>query len=164
MRVTILTISDRVSRGEREDKSGPALVERCKSLGWEIVATETLPDERATIASRLTTLADSAAADLVLTTGGTGIGPRDSTPEATVAVCERLLPGFGELMRAKGREFNPRAILSARRGRRTREMSDRESSRQPQGRRRIARRRRRSPAARRRCPPRRTPRLSPHSR
>jgi molybdopterin adenylyltransferase len=112
LRVTILTISDRVSRGEREDKSGPAVVERCKSLGWEIVATEMLPDERATIASRLTTIADSGAADLVLTTGGTGIGPRDSTPEATSAICERLLPGFGELMRAKGREFNPRAILS----------------------------------------------------
>ena len=112
MRVIILTISDQVSRGEREDKSGPAVDERCKSLGWEIIGAETLPDERATIASRLTTLADSGVTDVVLTTGGTGIGPRDSTPEATAAVSERLLPGFGELMRAKGRESNPRAILS----------------------------------------------------
>jgi len=112
MRVAILTISDRVSSGERQDKSGPALVARCKELGWEIIATETLPDERATIASRLMTLADSGDADLVLTTGGTGIGPRDSTPEATLAACEKILPGFGELMRAKGRESNPRAILS----------------------------------------------------
>ena len=112
MRVAILTISDRVFTGQREDKSGPAVAERCKALGWEIVAAEALPDERATIASRLTTLADSGGTDLVLTTGGTGIGPRDSTPEATAAACEKLMPGVGELIRAKGRGLNPRAILS----------------------------------------------------
>jgi molybdenum cofactor synthesis domain-containing protein len=76
------------------------------------VAAETLPDERATIASRLMTLTDSGTADLVLTAGGTGIGPRDSTPEATLAACEKPLPGVGELMRARGRESNVRASLS----------------------------------------------------
>jgi molybdenum cofactor synthesis domain-containing protein len=76
------------------------------------VAAETLPDERATIASRLMTLADGGTADLVLTAGGTGIGPRDSTPEATLAACEKPLPGVGELMRARGRESNARASQS----------------------------------------------------
>jgi len=112
MRVVVLTISDTLARGEREDRTGPAVAERCAALGWEVVAAETLPDERAKIASRLMTLADGGTADLVLTAGGTGIGPRDSTPEATLAACEKPLPGVGELMRARGRESNARASLS----------------------------------------------------
>ena len=112
MRVIVLTISDSVARGEREDRTGPAVAERCKALGWEVVAAETLPDERATIAAHLMTLADAGTADLVLTAGGTGIGPRDSTPEATLAACEKPLPGVGEVMRARGRESTVRASLS----------------------------------------------------
>jgi molybdopterin adenylyltransferase len=112
MRVAVLTISDSVSRGEREDRTGPAVAERCKQLGWEVVVAEALPDERATIASRLSTLADAGLADMILTAGGTGIGPRDATPEATLAVCEKPLPGVGELMRQRGRESNLRAALS----------------------------------------------------
>ena len=112
LRVVVLTISDSVARGEREDRTGPAVAERCRALGWDVVAAEALPDERATIASRLSTLADTDATDIVLTAGGTGIGPRDATPEATLAACEKPLPGVGELMRARGRETNLRAALS----------------------------------------------------
>jgi molybdopterin adenylyltransferase len=112
MRVAVLTISDTVARREREDRSGPAVVERCQALGWTVAQTEVLPDDRAKIEARLRDLAGSGALDLVLTTGGTGIGPRDVTPEATAAVCEKLLPGFGERMRAKGVESTLRALLS----------------------------------------------------
>jgi molybdopterin adenylyltransferase len=112
MRVAILTISDSVSQGANKDASGPALRERCAQLGWEIVAEVVLPDEPDAIRDRLVFLADSGAADLILTTGGTGIGPRDITPEATTEACQKLLPGFAELMRAEGRKKTPRAVLS----------------------------------------------------
>jgi len=112
MRVAILTISDTVSRGTRTDASGPALRERCLQLGWEIVSEAVLPDEPVTIRERLVSLADGGAAELVLTTGGTGIGPRDSTPEATEEACQKLLPGIPEVMREYGRKKNPRAALS----------------------------------------------------
>jgi len=112
MRVAILTISDSVSRGTHKDSSGPAVRERCVQLGWEVVDEVVLPDDPASIRDRLMYLADSGAADLILTTGGTGIGPRDSTPEATVEACEKLLPGIAELMRDEGRKKTPRAVLS----------------------------------------------------
>jgi molybdopterin adenylyltransferase len=112
MRVAILTISDTVSRGTRSDASGPALRDRCKALGWEVAPEQVLPDEPATIEERLAALADQDSADLILTTGGTGIGPRDSTPEATARACHKLLPGIPELMREVGRGKNPRAALS----------------------------------------------------
>ena len=112
MRVAILTISDSVSRGTKKDASGPALRERCAQLGWEIAAEVVLPDEPEAIRDRLAFLADSGAADLILTTGGTGIGPRDSTPEATTQACQKLLPGISELMRDEGRKKTPRAVLS----------------------------------------------------
>jgi molybdopterin adenylyltransferase len=112
MRVAVITVSDSVSRGVRQDRSGPVIAERCKSLGWQIVCCETLPDDEKPLEQRLAALLQSGSVDLVLTTGGTGIGPRDSTPEATVAVCRKLLPGIGELMRRKGSEKNPRAVLS----------------------------------------------------
>src|ERR1700735_2508663 len=80
MRVAILTISDSVSRGTQKDASGPGLRERCAQLGWEIVSESLLADDPAAIRDLLISLADSAAVDLILTTGGTGIGPRDSTP------------------------------------------------------------------------------------
>jgi molybdenum cofactor synthesis domain-containing protein len=112
MRVAILTISDSVSRGTHRDASGPGVRERCTQLGWDVVSENVLPDEPAAIRDRLVSLADSGAADLILTTGGTGIGPRDSTPEATTEACQKLLPGISELMRDEGRKKTPRAVLS----------------------------------------------------
>jgi molybdenum cofactor synthesis domain-containing protein len=112
MRVAILTISDTTARGEREDRSGPALAECCRALCWEVTLAEVLPDNQPRIEARLRELADSGESDLIITTGGTGIGPRDVTPEATAAVCQKLLPGIGEQMRAKGVLSTPRALLS----------------------------------------------------
>lgn len=112
MKVAVLTISDTVARGEREDASGPALVSRCKELKWEVIAKEILPDDAVRIQSLLRHLADDECADLVLTTGGTGLGPRDVTPEATLAIADRLIPGLPEQMRRSGVENTPRAILS----------------------------------------------------
>jgi molybdopterin adenylyltransferase len=112
MRVAILTISDSVSRGTHKDASGPALRDRCSQLGWQLVSEAVLPDEPASIREHLVSLADGGKADLILTTGGTGIGPRDSTPEATIEACQKLLPGISELMRAEGRKKNPRSVLS----------------------------------------------------
>src|SRR5450759_4833714 len=112
MRVAILTISDSVSRGTHKDSSGPGVRERCAQLGWDVVSEAVLPDEPAAIRDRLVSLADSGATDLILTTGGTGIGPRDSTPEATMEACQKLLPGIPEVMREYGRKKNPRAALS----------------------------------------------------
>ncbi len=112
MRVAVLTISDSVSQGKNKDASGPALQERCAQLGWEMAATVVLPDDPEKIRDRLLFLAEGGAADLILTTGGTGIGPRDTTPEATTQACEKLLPGLAELMRDEGRKKTPRAVLS----------------------------------------------------
>src|SRR5579864_8068151 len=112
MRVAILTISDSVSRGTHKDTSGANLRGRCAQLEWDVVSEAVLPDEPADIRDRLIQLSDSGTADLILTTGGTGIGPRDSTPEATMQVCEKLLPGISELMRDEGRKKTPRAVLS----------------------------------------------------
>jgi molybdopterin adenylyltransferase len=111
-RVAILTISDTASRGERPDKSGPAVRERCEKFGWHIALEEVLPDERAQIAARLAALADSSDVSLILTTGGTGLGPRDSTPEATMEICSKIVPGLAEMMRERGRQSTPRAALS----------------------------------------------------
>jgi molybdopterin adenylyltransferase len=112
MRVALLTVSDSAADGTRADRSGPAVAERCRALGWQIVSSEILSDDRAQIEARLAALADSGAADLILTTGGTGLGPRDSTPEATAAICGKLVPGLGDLMRERGRAATPRAVLS----------------------------------------------------
>src|SRR5579862_4799703 len=112
MRVALITVSDSSAQGTRPDGTGPALIERCRELGWQMVSTEIVPDDRTMLETRLAVLADSGAADLILTAGGTGLGPRDTTPEATVAVCTRLLPGLGEVMREKGRHLNERAVLS----------------------------------------------------
>jgi molybdopterin adenylyltransferase len=112
MKVAVITISDSVSQGVRTDASGPAVSARCRELGWEIVSETVLPDDPAFIRDRLTTLADGGAVELILTTGGTGIGPRDATPEATTQACEKLIPGIPEVMRVYGREKNLRAVLS----------------------------------------------------
>src|SRR6202049_2511065 len=112
MRVAVLTLSDSVSRGERGDLSGPAVVAFCRGLGWEIVTTLRVSDDLAAIRAQLSELAHSARIDLVLTTGGTGIGPRDNAPEATQAVADRVIPGIAEEMRRKGLEKTPHEILS----------------------------------------------------
>lgn len=112
MRVGILTISDSVSRGTREDRSGHAVAERCQELGWEIVSRAVLPDEETRIAEQLKRLADVEQVDVALTVGGTGLGPRDRTPEATSRVAEKIVPGIGERMRSAGSSANPHALLS----------------------------------------------------
>jgi molybdopterin adenylyltransferase len=112
MRVAVVTISDSVSSGKSEDRSGPAVVTRCNELGWQVMSSHLSPDDRATIENLLKKIADANVADVILTTGGTGVGPRDVTPEATLAVVERLIPGFGEHMRTEGAKKTPRAILS----------------------------------------------------
>ncbi len=112
MRVAVLTISDSVSRGEREDLSGPAVVAFCRGLNWEIVETLTVSDDLAAVREQLRGLADSGRVNLILTTGGTGIGPRDNAPEATQAIAERVIPGIAEEMRRKGLEKTPTAVLS----------------------------------------------------
>jgi molybdopterin adenylyltransferase len=113
-RIGIVTISDRASRGEYEDKGGPAMRDwftRVLSSPWEAV-TRVIPDEQALIEKTLIELCDVDGCSLVVTTGGTGPALRDVTPEATEAVCEKMLPGFGELMRAASLKFVPTAILS----------------------------------------------------
>jgi molybdenum cofactor synthesis domain-containing protein len=112
MNVAIITVSDTVASGERQDASGPAVAARCQELKFTVESTHTLPDDPAQIRSLLSKLADGQNIDVILTTGGTGIGPRDSTPEATQAIAERLVPGMAEEMRRKGLAHTPRAILS----------------------------------------------------
>jgi len=112
MRISIITISDSVAAGTYEDRSGPAVVTRCRELGWRIVSTSVLADDREAIEELLLRTAASNDADAILTTGGTGVGPRDVTPEATIAVAERLIPGFAEHMRAEGIKKTERALLS----------------------------------------------------
>jgi molybdenum cofactor synthesis domain-containing protein len=106
----VITVSDSCARGEREDVSGPAVVQLLLSAGFETVATTIVPDEQSAIEDALRTAA--AQVRLVVTTGGTGIAIRDVTPEATRAVCDRLLEGVAELMRSEGRRDTPLAVLS----------------------------------------------------
>jgi molybdenum cofactor synthesis domain-containing protein len=108
----VLTISDSVSEGTRADRSGPAVRERLEQLGWRVAVVEVIADVAAEIAARLATLADGGQVSAIFTTGGTGVAPRDVTPEATRTVIDREIPGFGELMRARGREATPLAVLS----------------------------------------------------
>ena len=112
MKAAVITVSDSVCAGARVDKSGPAVRERLESLGWSVPVMEALPDEADEISSRLKALADSGIVEAIFTTGGTGIAPRDVTPEATRRILDREITGFGELMRAKGRESTPLAVLS----------------------------------------------------
>jgi len=112
MRVSVLTISDSVAGGKAEDRSGPSVIARCRELGWEVVSSAVRADDRSAIEAFLKEAADSNAADVILTTGGTGLGPRDVTPEATMAVVTRPIPGFSEHMRAEGLRKTPRALLS----------------------------------------------------
>jgi len=108
----VLTISDSASRGEREDKSGPAVVAELEKLGCRIAATEIISDDRDAIASRLREYADGGDVNIICTTGGTGFSPRDNTPEATRSVIEREAPGLAELMRLRSLDATPLAPLS----------------------------------------------------
>ena len=112
LRIGILTLSDRSYRGERADLSGPALVERIKSQGWEVAETLILPDDLDIIRDTLTMWADSGDLDIILTTGGTGFSPRDITPEATRFVVDKLVPGLTEAMRLESLKITPHAMLS----------------------------------------------------
>ena len=112
MNAAILVLSDKGARGERDDTSGPALRTFLTTRQVEVVGLEILPDEKTLIAGRINSLADGGACDLVVTCGGTGVSPRDVTPEATREVIEIELPGFGERMRAASLEKSPHAIVS----------------------------------------------------
>lgn len=112
IRFGILTLSDRSSRGERADSSGPALANLIQAEGWVAVKQSLLPDEESAIREILTSWADSGEMDVILTTGGTGFAPRDVTPEATRAVIEREAPGLAEAMRAASLKVTPHAMLS----------------------------------------------------
>ena len=112
IRFGILTLSDRSSRGERADSSGPALARFIKAQGWSVAKESILPDEESAIREILISWADSNELDVILTTGGTGFSPRDVTPEATRAVIERDAPGLAEAMRAASLKITPHAVLS----------------------------------------------------
>lgn len=110
-RAAVLTVSDRVDRGEQQDSSGPVLTAHLEAAGWEVTARSVVPDEAAAIAAVLAGWADQGIA-LVVTTGGTGIAPRDVTPDATRQVAEREVPGIAEALRAASLAETPHAMLS----------------------------------------------------
>jgi molybdopterin adenylyltransferase len=112
IRFGILTASDRSSRGERPDLSGPALVAVIQANGWSLIAQEIVPDDIGCITEKLTSWADSEKVDIILITGGTGFAPRDVTPEATRAVIDREAPGLAEVMRQASLLKTPHAMLS----------------------------------------------------
>lgn len=111
-RVGVITASDKGSRGEREDLSGALLRELVQDIQGEVVEYAVLPDERGLLAAKMRTWADELKLDLILTTGGTGFSQRDVTPEATLDVTERLVPGIAEVMRAESLKVTSRAMLS----------------------------------------------------
>ena len=108
----VITLSDKGARGERKDESGPAIVRRLEESGYEVVEQILLTDEQTALKAQLIRLADLRQLDLSLTTGGTGFSPRDTTPEATLAVATRLAPGIAEAVRAASMQFTKHAMLS----------------------------------------------------
>ena len=112
MRVAVLTISDKGSKGERRDETGRVLKEFLVAKSYEIVYYKIIPDERELIAEELIYISDKLKISLIITNGGTGFAKRDVTPEATKAVIEKEVPGIGEVMRFKSMEITPRAMLS----------------------------------------------------
>lgn len=112
MRAAIVTVSDRSFRGERADASGPALKELLVGMGAEVVESVVVPDDPERIAQTLARLADSGGCEMIFTTGGTGLSPRDTTPEATRQVIEKELPGMGEAIRLESLKKTPFAMLS----------------------------------------------------
>ncbi len=112
LRCAVLVLSDKGSKGLREDLSGPALVDFLGQSGHQDILLDLLPDDQDLITQRLIKWCDDDGFDLILTCGGTGVSPRDVTPEATTPVLHRLMPGFGERMRASSMEKSPHAIVS----------------------------------------------------
>ncbi len=112
LRAKILVLSDLATQGRREDRSGPAVRDVLESHGWQVTALELLPDEFDQIRDRLEVWMNSEDCDAVFTSGGTGLSPRDVTPEATRSVIEKKIPGLAELMRAEGIKSTPLAALS----------------------------------------------------
>lgn len=112
IRFGILTLSDRSSRGERADASGPALADLIHAQNWSVAKQELIPDDESAIRAILIEWADSGSFDVILTTGGTGFAARDVTPEATLAVIQRDAPGLAEIMRAESLKKTPHAMLS----------------------------------------------------
>lgn len=108
----VITVSDKGSAGQREDTSGPALCQLLKENGWDVVHTAMIPDESDQIQAELKSCADEKKVALVLTTGGTGFSPRDVTPDATLAVIQRHVPGIPEAMRAESLRITPKGCLS----------------------------------------------------
>ncbi len=108
----LLTVSDRASQGLRPDLSGPALAQMIRAHGWAITREQVLPDDMQKVRDTLAQWADQVLADIILTTGGTGFGPRDITPEATLSVIDREAPGLPEAMRAASQAQSPHAMLS----------------------------------------------------
>ncbi len=112
IRAAILTVSDTCSQGGREDVSGQTIADMLAGEKFQICDKTIVPDEFEAIAAELKRLSEEVGVDIVLTTGGTGLGPRDVTPEATASVCQRMAPGFGEIMRIEGFKKTEKAILS----------------------------------------------------
>lgn len=112
IKVGIITASDKGSKGEREDRSGLVIQEIVREQGWEVTDYVILPDERNELASKMKEWCDAEYVDLILTTGGTGFSPRDYTPEATLDIIERNVPGIPEAMRYYSLQITPRAMLS----------------------------------------------------
>lgn len=112
IQVAVVTLSDKGAKGEREDLSGPAIVEMVTKFGYEVIETLIIPDDQKKIETELIRLADGRQADLILTTGGTGFAKRDVTPEATLNVATRLVPGIAEAMRMLSMKYTKRAMLS----------------------------------------------------
>ena len=112
IKTAILTVSDTCSQGNREDVSGRTIAEMLTKDKFEICEKKIVPDDLQTIANELRRFSDEVGVDVVLTTGGTGLGPRDVTPEATASVCQRMVPGLGEIIRAEGLTKTRKAILS----------------------------------------------------
>ena len=111
-RVSIITVSDKCSRNEREDRSGKYLFEFFKEKNWEIINYIIIPDEYDLILNTIKDICDKSSPDLIITTGGTGFSPRDVTPEATKTAMDREAPGISEYLRAESQKKTPRAILS----------------------------------------------------
>ncbi len=112
IKAAILTVSDSCAAGKREDVSGQTIEDILAAGGFEICERRIVADDQKAIANELRSLSDKAAVDIVLTTGGTGLGPRDITPEATSSVCQRMVPGLSEMMRAEGLKKTKNAVLS----------------------------------------------------
>ncbi len=111
-RAAVITASDKGYAGERDDLSGKFLIESLEAQGYQVVSYCVRPDDREMLAVEMMRLADNSLCDLILTTGGTGLSPRDVTPEATLSVADRLVPGISEAMRAFSMTVTPRAMLS----------------------------------------------------